>query len=109
MQWKLGDSIARGTMHSAGGLHLFHGVVPLGTRLIHFLSSSVLYEILFVFVSAYKPNDLPRAWNDGCMQVHMPAIGQNEFVEGDSEFMRRGKVSIQGTQCSRAAWDGVYR
>ena len=96
MHWKLRDGIARHEMHPAGRLHLFHGIVPLRTGLIHLLGGGILHDVLFVLVCGNQPDDLSRPGNYGCVQVDMTAIGQNEFIEDDSELMGGSEVGIQG-------------
>src|SRR6266853_680171 len=96
MHWKLGDGIARHKMHPAGRLHLFHGIAPLRTGLIHLLGNGILDNVLFMFVGGHQTDDLSRPGNYGGVQLDMTAIGQDEFVEDDSKLMGRSEVGIQG-------------
>jgi hypothetical protein len=107
MHWKLGDGIARHKMHPAGRLHLFHGIVPLRTGLIHLLGDGILHNVLFVLVGGHQTDDLSGPGNYGGVQVDLTPIGQDEFVEDDSKLMERSEVGIQGAQGSPATRDGV--
>ena len=59
-----------------------------------------------MLVCGNKPDNLSGTGNYGCVQVDVTAIGQNEFMESDSQLVCGTEVSIQCVECSRSAWDG---